>query len=64
MKSNSKIDRRRFIKQTSIGLGGMGNTHIRWFSGFPDVDIVALCDVDQLRLDKTRKNISDLSSNF
>ncbi len=48
------------IRVAHIGLGGMGNTHLRWFSAFPDVDIVALCDVDQLRLEETRKNLSGL----
>ena len=38
------------IRVAHIGTGGMGKQHIRWFSGFPDVETVALCDVDSVRL--------------
>lgn len=86
MKLNSKISRRKFIRNSGmgllgfpllynatwevapsdrirvahIGLGGMGNQHIRWFSGFADVETVALCDVDQLRLAAAAKNFSEI----
>ena len=33
-----------------IGLGSMGESHLKWFAGFPDVETAALCDVDQERL--------------
>jgi len=33
-----------------IGLGMMGNGHMKWFSDLPQVEIAALCDVDETRL--------------
>jgi predicted dehydrogenase len=38
------------IRVAHIGTGNMGGSHIRWFSAFPDVETVALCDVDEVRL--------------
>lgn len=43
------------IRVAHIGTGNMGKSHIRWFSAFPDVETVALCDVDKLRLADARK---------
>lgn len=43
------------IRVAHIGTGSMGGSHIEWFSSFPDVETVALCDVDKLRLAKARK---------
>jgi predicted dehydrogenase len=40
-----------------IGLGGMGNNHMKWFSEIPEVDIVALCDLDKGHLDSTMKTL-------
>jgi len=48
------------IRLAHIGLGGMGNRHMEWFSSFPDVDIVALCDVDEIRLRKTYRTLQEL----
>lgn len=76
MKSGTSMKRRRFLKNTAIGLAGlpllsstyryiapsdkirvahiglgnMGGAHLNWFSDFADVDTVALCDVDKVRL--------------
>ena len=41
------------LRIAHIGLGGMGNAHMKWFAAIPEVEIVALCDVDQLHLDST-----------
>ncbi|HCN83526.1 MAG TPA: gfo/Idh/MocA family oxidoreductase [Sphingobacteriaceae bacterium] len=41
------------LRIAHIGLGGMGNDHMKWFAALPEVEIVALCDVDQLHLDST-----------
>ncbi|SHF55692.1 Predicted dehydrogenase [Mariniphaga anaerophila] len=43
------------IRVAHIGTGNMGGAHIRWFAGFPDVETVALCDVDEVRLGKARE---------
>jgi predicted dehydrogenase len=41
------------LRIAHIGLGGMGNQHMKWFAALPDVEIVALCDVDQDHLNGT-----------
>lgn len=43
-----------------IGLGGMGNQHLKWFAGLPEVEVVALCDVDKDHLDKSLQTLSGL----
>lgn len=48
------------LRVAHIGLGGMGNAHMNWFAALPEVDIVALCDVDQLHLDATMKTLKTL----
>jgi len=47
------------IRVAHIGCGGMGNQHIRWFSDFPDVETVALCDVDSDRLAGSLKRLTE-----
>lgn len=34
------------VRVAHIGLGGMGLNHMNWFANLADVEIVALCDVD------------------
>ena len=48
------------LRIAHIGLGGMGNQHMKWFAALPDVEIVALCDVDQDHLNGTLKTLKDL----
>jgi len=48
------------LRIAHIGLGGMGNAHMNWFANLPEVDIVALCDVDQEHLDKTYASLQKL----
>ena len=43
------------IRVAHIGTGSMGRSHIIWFSDFPDVETVALCDVNKLRLNDAKK---------
>jgi predicted dehydrogenase len=45
------------IRVAHIGVGGMGNNHINWFSELPEVEIVALCDVDEIHLNESLKNL-------
>ena len=35
------------VRVAVIGINGMGRNHIRAFSQLPDVDVVAICDVDE-----------------
>jgi predicted dehydrogenase len=49
------------LRVAHIGLGGMGNQHLKWFAGLPEVDIVALCDVDQDHLSSTMKALKELT---
>lgn len=51
------------VRVAHIGLGSQGNSHMRWFNALHDVDIVALCDVDKLRLDQAYKNLRTINKN-
>ena len=51
------------IRVAHIGLGGMGNAHLKWFSGFSDVETVALCDVDKIRLREKYKTLQEINPN-
>jgi predicted dehydrogenase len=48
------------LRIAHIGLGGMGNNHMKWFAALPEVEIVALCDVDKTHLDGTMKTLETL----
>jgi predicted dehydrogenase len=48
------------LRIAHIGLGGMGNQHMKWFAALPEVEIVALCDVDQEHLQSTQKTLEGL----
>jgi len=48
------------VRVAHIGLGGMGNQHMRWFATLPDAEIVALCDVDQEHLGSTLNKLKEL----
>ena len=50
------------LRVAHIGLGGMGRTHLQWFAEFPDVETVALCDVDQTRLAEGQTLLQSLRS--
>ncbi|MEP7324264.1 MAG: Gfo/Idh/MocA family oxidoreductase [Saprospiraceae bacterium] len=43
------------VRVAHIGLGGMGNNHMKWFQALPGVEIVGLCDVDEVHLSDTQK---------
>lgn len=48
------------LRVAHIGVGGMGNNHIGWFAKLPEVEIVALCDVDEAHLNSSLKNLDTL----
>ena len=48
------------LRIAHIGLGGMGNNHMKWFANLPEVEIVALCDLDKNHLDSTLKTLEEL----
>ncbi len=47
------------IRVAHIGLGNMGMGHLNWFSDFDDVETVALCDVDAVRLGEKLKFLQE-----
>ncbi|MBD0287804.1 MAG: Gfo/Idh/MocA family oxidoreductase [Flavisolibacter sp.] len=51
------------LRIAHIGLGGMGNNHLKWFAALPEVEIVALCDVDQDHLNSSLKTLQTLQPN-
>lgn len=48
------------LRVAHIGVGGMGNNHIRWFADLPEVEIVALCDVDSVPLNSSLSHLKEL----
>lgn len=48
------------LRIAHIGLGGMGTQHLKWFAGLPEVEIVALCDVDQQHLGTGLKTLQGI----
>jgi len=44
------------LRIAHIGVGLMGNNHIKWFADLPEAKIVALCDVDQTHLASSISN--------
>lgn len=48
------------LRVAHVGLGGMGNNHLGWFAALPEVEIVALADVDQTHLDTTLNRLKGL----
>jgi len=48
------------LRIAHIGVNGMGNNHMNWFAALPEVDIVALCDVDKDHLNKTLSKLKEL----
>ncbi len=49
------------VRLAIVGLGGMGNQHLKWFAALPEVEVVALCDVDQEHLDKSLQTLYGLN---
>ena len=45
------------LRIAHVGVNGMGNNHINWFAELPEVEIVALCDVDETNLNQSLKNL-------
>ncbi len=52
------------LRVAHIGVGGMGNNHMQWFSGLNEVQVVALCDVDELHLGESLKKMETLQPGF
>ena len=48
------------LRVAHIGVNGMGNNHMRWFAGLPEVEVAALCDLDQSILNKSLKTLEGL----
>ena len=85
----STINRRAFLKQSSlgalgisilpftkpgiapsdklrvahIGVNGMGTAHLKWFASLPEVEVVALADVDEMHLRKAMGTLKELQPN-
>ncbi len=57
---NLKVPASDRIRIAHVGIGGMGNNHMKWFAALPEVDIVALCDVDEDHLSSTMKTLETL----
>lgn len=51
------------LRVAHIGVNGMGTNHMKWFAAIPEVEIVGLCDVDQLHLGEAKRNLDLLRPN-
>ena len=52
------------LRVAHIGVGGMGNNHIKRFANLPEVKIVALCDVDQSHLALSTSNLAKMQPDW
>lgn len=52
------------LRVAHIGVGWMGNSHIKWFANLPEVKIVALCDVEQKHLASSMSNLSKMQPDW
>lgn len=48
------------VRIAIVGLGSMGTQHLKWFAALPEVEVVALCDVDKDHLDVALKTLLSL----
>ncbi len=51
------------ITLAQIGLGRMGEGHIRRLAYDPSVELLAVCDVDRTRLEATQSNVTTINAN-
>lgn len=51
------------LRVAHIGLGGMGTQHLKWFANLPEVEIAALCDVDETHLAAAQKTLVGIQPN-
>ncbi len=49
------------LRVAHIGVGGMGNNHMNWFANLPEVEVVALADVDSLHLSETLASLQKIN---
>jgi predicted dehydrogenase len=45
------------VRMAVVGCGGRGGSHVNGWSNLPNVEIVALCDVDQFHIDEKLKQL-------
>lgn len=57
---NHKVPPADKVRIAHIGLGGMGNNHMNWFAALPEVEIAALCDLDEDHLNNSFKSLQTL----
>jgi predicted dehydrogenase len=48
------------LRVAHIGINGMGTNHLKWFAALPEVETVALCDLDETHLAKAKKTLLEL----
>lgn len=48
------------VRVAHIGLNGMGTNHLNWFARLPNVEVVGLCDVDELHLNRALANLQKI----
>lgn len=51
------------LRVAHIGINGMGTAHLKWFANLPEVEIVALCDVDEVHLNRAKQTLLEIHPN-
>jgi len=49
------------VRVAVIGLGSQGRSHMNWFNNLHDAEIVALCDLDKIRLQEAQKQLQSVN---
>lgn len=52
------------VRIAHIGINGMGTNHLKWFQALPEVQTVALCDLDAEHLATAQKTLSGLQPDW
>ena len=52
------------LRVAIVGVGNMGNNHLKWFAALPEVEVVALCDVDENHLGTSLKSLEKLQPDY
>lgn len=51
------------LRVAHVGINGMGTAHMKWFANLPEVEVVALADVDETHLRKALNTLKELQPN-
>src|SRR6266542_4278663 len=59
LSSKARTSANDTVRVACVGVRGQGNSHIRAYSAMQNVEIAAICDVDEKVLDQRLKQVED-----